>query len=115
MFFFFANFVGVQLKESFQHYKIKGCKKKKIDIPYTIHRDQVKVKTNKTLKNMTLLDKLTIGYNDNRFKIVKGNIWLSTQKNRRTQKHLNPKTFIIRRRKQGLWKKHKPLVDGYLS
>ena len=30
---------------------------------------------------------------DNKFKIVEGNIWLSIEKNRRTQKQLNPKTF----------------------
>ena len=40
------------MKESFQHYKrLKAAKrKKKIDIPDTMHRDQVKAKTNKTLK-----------------------------------------------------------------
>ena len=47
----FANFIGVQRKESFQHYKrLKAAKRKKIDIPDTMHRDQVKVKKKKKKK-----------------------------------------------------------------
>ena len=46
----FRKLVGVQLKESFQHYKRLKAAKREKNIPDTIHRDQVKVKTNKTLK-----------------------------------------------------------------
>ena len=48
---YFADFVGLQLKESFQHLRVQ---REKIEIPDTVHRDQVKVKTNKSLKNMML-------------------------------------------------------------
>ena len=64
-----------------------------------MHPDLVKAKTNKTLKNMTLRQR-NYRLKDIKFKIVEGNNWLSTEKNRRTQKQLNPKTFKARAMKK---------------
>ena len=57
--FIFTDFVGSQLKESFEHYKRLMQKRKVRDDRYLICIKilQKSVKTNKNLKNMMLSDK----------------------------------------------------------
>ena len=62
--FIFTDFVGPQLKESFEHYKrLKATKRKERNDRYRASRlyIKVKVKINKNLKNMMLSDKEIIG------------------------------------------------------
>ena len=58
--FILIDFVGSQLKESFEHYKRFKLQKRKVrnDRYYASRFDiKVRVKTNKNLKNMMLSDK----------------------------------------------------------
>ena len=57
--FIFTDFVGSQLKESFEHYKRLKLQKRKVrnDRYYASRFYKVKVKTNNNLKNMMLSDK----------------------------------------------------------
>ena len=61
--FIFTDFVGTQLKESFEHYKrLKATTRKERNDRYRASRSyKVKVKTNKNLNNMMLSDKEIIG------------------------------------------------------
>ena len=57
--FISTDFVGSQLKESFEHYKRLKLQKRKVRNDEIMHQNfiKVKVKTNKNLKNMMLSDK----------------------------------------------------------